>query len=44
MNAAAVSLEEIVEVAVETHRGKLGPLLPVLHDIQHKLGYVPPEA
>jgi formate dehydrogenase subunit gamma len=44
MNAAAVSLEEIVEAAVEAHRGRIGPLLPILHEIQHTLGHVPPEA
>ncbi len=44
MNSAAVSLEEIVESAVEAHRGRIGPLLPVLHDIQHTLGHVPAEA
>jgi formate dehydrogenase subunit gamma len=44
MNAAAVSLEEIVEAAVGAHRGRLGSLLPILHEIQHTLGHVPPEA
>jgi len=44
MNASAVSLEEIVEAAVARHRGKIGALLPVLHSIQDKLGYVPREA
>lgn len=41
MNASAVSLEEIVEAAVESHRGKVGALLPVLHAIQDKLGHIP---
>jgi formate dehydrogenase subunit gamma len=41
---SAVSLEEIVEAAVEHHSGIIGPLLPVLHEIQDKLGYVPPAA
>lgn len=44
MTAAAVSLQEIVEAAVETHRGGVGPLLPVLHGIQDKLGFVPADA
>jgi formate dehydrogenase subunit gamma len=44
MNAAAVSLQEIVEAAVAAHRCRIGPLLPVLHAIQDKLGYIPPEA
>ncbi len=26
------------------HRGRAGALLPILHDIQHELGYVPEEA
>ena len=44
MNSSAVSLQEIVESAVEAHRGKIGPLMPVLHSIQEKLGYIPGEA
>ena len=39
--SAAVSLQEIVEAAVEAHRGRIGALLPVLHAIQDKLGHVP---
>ncbi len=42
--SAAVSLQEIVESAVEPHRGRTGPLLPVLHEIRNTLGYVPPDA
>lgn len=44
MNSSAVSLQEIVESKVEDHRGKIGPLMPVLHSIQEKLGYIPAEA
>jgi formate dehydrogenase subunit gamma len=44
MTAAAVSLEEIVEAALTPQRGRIGPLLPVLHAVQDKLGYVPPDA
>ena len=44
MTAAAVSLEEIVEAALAPQRGRIGPLLPVLHAVQDKLGYVPPDA
>lgn len=44
MTAAAVSLEEIVEAALAPHHGRIGPLLPVLHAVQGKLGYIPPEA
>ena len=42
--SSAVSLREIVEAAVAEQRGRIGPLLPVLHSIQDKLGYVPPDA
>jgi formate dehydrogenase subunit gamma len=44
MQASAVSLEEIVESAIASHRGKVGALLPVLHSIQDKLGHVPKQA
>jgi formate dehydrogenase subunit gamma len=42
--SAAVSLQEIVEVAVNANRDRIGALLPVLHAIQDKLGHVPPDA
>ncbi len=44
MQASAVSLQEIVEGAIASHRGKVGALLPVLHSIQDKLGHVPKQA
>jgi len=44
MNSSAVSLREIVESAVDSHQGKIGALLPVLHSIQDKLGYIPRES
>ena len=44
MSPSAVSLREIVQSAVESHRGRVGPLLPVLHSVQDKLGFVPQEA
>jgi len=44
MNSSAVSLREVVESAVDRHREKLGPLMPVLHTIQQQFGFVPPEA
>jgi formate dehydrogenase subunit gamma len=44
MNSAAVSLEEIVECAMSDHKGKVGALMPVLHSIQEKLGFIPAEA
>lgn len=44
MQASAVSLQEIVDSTVESHDGKIGALLPVLHSIQDMLGHVPKEA
>ena len=44
MTAAAVSLQEIVDAAVQAHRHRVGALLPVLHAIQDKLGHVPRDA
>jgi formate dehydrogenase subunit gamma len=44
MNSSAVSLREVVEGAVEKHRGKIGALMPVLHSIQETFGFVPREA
>ncbi len=32
-----------VEAAVAAHREDRGPLLPVLHAVQHELGWLPPE-
>jgi len=44
MSSAAVALKEIVESAIESHRGKIGALLPVLHSIQETLGHIPSES
>lgn len=33
-----------VAAAVERHRGRPGALLPLLHDVQERLGHVPPQA
>jgi len=44
MNSSAVSLREVVEHAVEQHRGKVGALMPVLHSIQETFGFIPTEA
>jgi formate dehydrogenase subunit gamma len=44
MTAAAASLAEIVEAAVTPQRGRIGPLLPVLHAVQDQLGCIPPDA
>ena len=42
--SAAVALQEMVEAAVAAHRDRIGALLPVLHEVQDKLGYVPADA
>jgi formate dehydrogenase subunit gamma len=41
---SSVSLREVVEGAVERHKGKIGALLPVLHSIQETYGFIPKEA
>jgi len=42
--SAAVSLEEIVDGVVEKNSGRIGALLPILHEVQDTLGYIPPDA
>ena len=37
-------LPELVASAVATHGQRLGALMPVLHEVQEQLGYVPGEA
>jgi len=44
MSSSSVSLKEIVQSAVAAHRGKIGALMPILHSIQDKLGYIPQDA
>jgi formate dehydrogenase subunit gamma len=44
MQSSAVAIQEIVDHAIESHQGRVGALLPVLHSIQKKLGYVPKQA
>jgi formate dehydrogenase subunit gamma len=39
-----MDLADLVHGLVERHAADRGPLLPVLHDLQHEFGYVPPEA
>lgn len=36
------SVEDLVHGVVEAHRGDRGALMPILHDIQEKLGYIDP--
>ena len=44
MSSSAVALREVVENIVESHRDRIGALLPVLHAIQDLFGFIPPEA
>lgn len=44
MSSSAVALSEIVDAAVAEHRNGLGPLMPVLHSVQEKLGFIPAES
>jgi len=44
MQASAFSLEETVEAVVQEHAGQVGALMPVLHGIQQRMGYIPSEA
>ena len=39
-----MELKELIEGIVESHRDRLGALLPVLHDVQQRLGCIPHEA
>jgi formate dehydrogenase subunit gamma len=43
MNHATVNLPELVRSAVDSHRHERGPLIEILHEIQHRLGYIDPE-
>jgi len=44
MNPSAVSLHEIVESAINSHQDRIGALLPILHSVQDKLGFIPEQA
>ena len=44
MQASAFSLAETVEAVVQEHAGKIGALMPVLHSVQQRMGYIPAEA
>ena len=44
MQASAFSLAETVETVVQQHAGQLGVLMPILHGLQERLGYIPSEA
>lgn len=42
--AAAETLDKTISNIVAAHAGREGALLPILHDVQHALGYVPEDA
>ena len=44
MPGADLSLDELVAAVVDEHAGRIGPLMPVLHAIQHRLGCIPEDA
>jgi len=44
MQASAFSLAETVETVVAEHAGQVGALMPVLHSLQQRMGYIPSEA
>ena len=44
MQASAFSLQETVEAVVREHAGQIGALMPVLHGLQERMGYIPSEA
>jgi len=44
MQSSAFSLAETVEAVVQQHAGCVGPLMPILHGIQERMGYIPAEA
>jgi len=41
---AAVDIQAAVARALERHATRQGALLPVLHDVQHELGFIPAES
>lgn len=43
MSNPTVNLPELVRSAVDLHRHARGPLIEILHEIQHRLGYIDPE-
>jgi formate dehydrogenase subunit gamma len=44
MQAAAVSLKEALETIVSNHAGQIGALMPILHAVQERFGFVPEDA
>lgn len=44
MNASSPAFQAVIEECIGAHEHQPGALLPLLHAIQDRLGYVPPEA
>lgn len=44
MQQAGTDIEARTASVISDHRGLEGPLLPILHSLQHEFGYVPHEA
>ena len=44
MESTPLSLPETVEAVVQQHRGRIGPLMLVLHGLQERLGHIPSDA
>jgi formate dehydrogenase subunit gamma len=44
MSPSSPAMASVVDAALSAHRGKVGALLPVLHEIQERLGFVPADA
>ena len=44
MQQAGTDIEARTASVISDHRGLEGPLLPILHGLQHEFGYVPHEA
>ena len=40
--SASPAISTAVQSALQTHRHAAGALLPILHDVQDRLGYIPP--
>ncbi|MEH6444212.1 MAG: formate dehydrogenase subunit gamma [Oceanospirillaceae bacterium] len=44
MDATSVSANEKIQKIITELRDKPGALLPILHEVQHSFGYIPPNA
>lgn len=44
LNDLTDQMRQAVDAALSAHAGRPGALLPILHDVQHALRYIPPAA